>query len=63
MRLIFRDVEVASWCLEMESSLTGGGEEETIKKVALFKYLGQPLEKSNDDCQDVKWNIRKLRQV
>ena len=43
MSLIHRDVEVESWCLEMEFILTGEEGEDIIEVVALFRYLGQPL--------------------
>ena len=47
IRIRQRDVEFASRCLEMEFRLTGEEEEETIEGVALFKYLGRPLEQSD----------------
>ena len=44
MRIRSRDVEVTIQCLEMEFSLTEKERKETIMVVALFKYLGQPIE-------------------
>ena len=43
------DVTVVIRCSEMEFSLTREKGEETINGVAIFKYLGQPLEKSDND--------------
>ena len=45
----------------MELSLTVEEGKETIEVVALIKYLGRPLEQSDDDFSEVRRNIRKAR--
>ena len=39
-----KDMEVASWCTDMEFNLTGKEGEETIEVVSLFTYLGRTLD-------------------
>ena len=40
MRLGWKDVEVASWCMMMGFNMTGKDGVEKIELVALFAYLG-----------------------
>ena len=61
--IILRDVEVWSRCLEMELSFTREDGEDIIEGVALFKYLGRPLEQSDDDWSEVTGKTRKEHQV
>ena len=42
-------------------SLTGEDRTEKIEVVDVFKYLGQPLEWSEDDWTEVLRNIRKAQ--
>ena len=63
MRLRCRYVEVASRYSKIKFSLTREEGEQKINIVSLFKYLGRPLEQSDDNCPEVIWNIRKERQV
>ena len=62
MRLRRRDMEVMSQCSETEFSLTGKEREETIGGLALFKYLGRPLEQSDNDWLSVRQNTRRSHQ-
>ena len=48
MRLRGKDVEVVSWCAEMESNLAGKEGEEIIEGVALFTFLGRPMYQSDN---------------
>ena len=63
MRIRRREVEVATRCLEMELSLTSEEGEDTIEGVALLKYLGWPMEKSDNAWPAVRTNIRKALQI
>ena len=47
----------------MEFNLKGKEGEETTEGVLLFKYLGRPLDQSDDDCPASTSNIGKSRQV
>ena len=49
MRWRRRDVAIASQCIEVIFSLTGEEGAEFIKGVDLFKYLGRPLDRSDDN--------------
>ena len=49
MRLRWKDVEVISWCANMEFNLKGEEAEETIEGVAIFIYLGWYLDQSDDE--------------
>ena len=50
-------------CAEMTFSLMGEEDEETIDGVDNFKYLGQLLDRSDDNWPVVRWNIWKARQI
>ena len=63
MRLRQKDVEVASWCAEMDFKLAWKEGYETIEGLELFTYLGRPLYQSDDDYPVVRKNIGKARQV
>ena len=49
MRLRQKDVEVASWCAEMDFKLAWKEGYETIEGLELFTYLGRPLYQSDDE--------------
>ena len=63
MRLRWKDVEVISWCANMEFNLKGEEVEETIEGVAIFIYLGWYLDQSDDEWPAVRRNIGKAQQV
>ena len=63
MWIIHRDVEVVSLCSDTEFSLNGEEGGDKIEGVVIFKYLGRPLDQSDDEWMAVIWNIRKSRQV
>ena len=56
-------MEVANRCVEMEFSMIGKEGEGTIERVALLKYLGRPLEQSDDNWPAVRQNIGRAQQV
>ena len=49
MRWRSREVAIASLCAEVSFSLTGDDKEEIIESVGVFKYLGRPLDRSDND--------------
>ena len=59
IRLRGKDVEVVSWCAEMESNLAGKKGEEMIEGVALLTYLGRPMYQSDNYWPEVRRNNRK----
>ena len=63
IRIRCRDVEVGIQCMEMELILTRDYGEEIIEGVVLFKYLGQPLDQSDDDWLAFRRKIIKSHQV
>ena len=54
---------IARRCPKMTFSLTGEEGEETIGGVDVFKYLGWPMDQSDDNWPHVRRNIRKARQI
>ena len=54
---------IANRCSEATFSLTGEEEAECIEGVEVFKYLGQMLDRSDDDYPAVLQNISKAQQV
>ena len=50
-------------CLEATFNLTGEDEAEYIEEVKMFKYLGQLLDRLDDNWPAVIQNIRKARQL
>ena len=63
MRIIHREVEVASCFSDMEFSLNREEGDETIEGIALFKQLGRLMDQSDDDWPVVRMNIGNKRQV
>ena len=51
---------IAERCLGVAFRLTGGEEAEFIEGVEVFKYLGQLLDRLDDDCPEFLHNIRKV---
>ena len=49
MRCPIRDVAISNKCKEAIFSFTGEEEVECIKGVEVFKYLGRPLDGSDDN--------------
>ena len=62
-RLRKRYVEMAESCGEMESGLDGGGRDERVENVTIFRYLRIPLDQTDDDCPAVRQNIMRARSV
>ena len=62
-RLRRRDMEMAERCGEMDFSLEGGEGEERVDNVTRFRYLGRPLDQTDDDWTDVWRNIMRTRLV
>ena len=58
-----QDMAIANWCTEVNFSLKGEEGAENIELVDVFNYLGQPLDRSCDNCSEVLSNIRKAQQV
>ena len=58
-----KDATIARRYTEAYFSLTGEDGAECLGEVEVFNYLGQPLEKSDDDLPAVHCNIWKARQV
>ena len=54
---------IASRCAEAYFSLTGHNKAECIEGVINFKYLGQMLDRSDDDWMAVLRNVGKARRV
>ena len=63
IRINWKAVEVISWCVNMEFTLTRKEGEETIERVSLFTYLGWPLNQSDDGWMKVRRRIGKTQQV
>ena len=63
MRWRRRDVEIAENFTEETFSPTGEDGAEIVEGVELFKYLGRPLDRSDDNWPEVLRSIRKARQV
>ena len=62
-RLQWMYVEMAERCGEMEFSLDGEEGDERVENVPTFRYLGRPLDKTDDDWKAVRWNIMRVRLV
>ena len=56
-------VEMAARCGEMEFSLEGGEVYERVEGVAMFWYLGRPLEQTYCDWSAVRRNIMRANLV
>ena len=56
-RLRRRDVDMAARFEKMGLSLEGGKGGDSLEGVATFRYLGRPLDQTDDDWPAVRWNI------
>ena len=63
MRWGRRDVEIVSRCMEASFSITGEDEAERIESVETLKYLGQILDRSDNDWPAVLCNVGKASQL
>ena len=54
---------MAERCGEMEFSLKGGEGDERVEGVAMFWYLGRPLDQMDDDWMVVRRKIIRARSV
>ena len=63
MRCPIRDVAISNKCKEAIFSFTGEDEVECIKGVEVFKYLGRPQARSDEDWLAVLRNTRKAQHV
>ena len=50
-------------CGEMEFNLDGEEGDEIVKNVPTFRYLGQPLDQTDDDWPAAQQNIMRARSV
>ena len=57
------DEVITKKCTEVNFSLMGEEGADNIKGVDIFKYLGRPLDRSDDNWTEVLRNIQKVRQV
>ena len=62
-RLQRRDVEMAKRCGQMEFNPDGEEGDYRVENVPTFRYLGRPLDQTNDDCPAVQQNIMCARTV
>ena len=53
MRIMQRGVDMAERCWDMESRLYGKEGGALVEGVANFKYLGRPLDQTDDDWLEV----------
>ena len=60
-RLRQRDVDMAARCGEMDLSMEGGEGYERVEGVATFRYLGRPLDQTDDDWPAVRRKIMHAR--
>ena len=58
MRWQRRDVKISNKCPEVTFSLAGEDGAESVEGVELFKYFGQPMDRSDDKFPEVLSNIR-----
>ena len=58
-----RDVDIEAKCMGVTFSLTGDNGAGCFKGVDDFKYLGQVLHRTENDCLAVLRNICRVRQV
>ena len=54
---------MAERCGDMEFRLYGREGDALVEVVANFKYLVRPLDQTDDDCPEVRRNIKKGRRV
>ena len=53
IRIRKRDVDMAERCADMEFILYGREGDALVEGVSNFKYLGRPLDQTDDDCPEV----------
>ena len=63
IRLRRTDVDMSERCGEMEFILEEGEKEERVENVTMFRYLGTPLDQTDDDWRAVRRNIMRTRLV
>ena len=63
MHLGWRDVEMAKRCEEMDFILYGREGGKLVEKVVTFKYLGWPLDQTDDGWLLVRLDIKRERKV
>ena len=54
---------MATRCGEIEFNIDGEEGDKRVKNVPTFRYLGQPLDQTDDDLLDVRRNIMRARSV
>ena len=54
---------MAEKCMDMESSLYGREGGDLVEGVATFKYMGRPLDQTDDGCPEVIRNINQAHKV
>ena len=54
---------MAAKCGEMDFNLDGEEGDERVDNVPTFRYLGRPLDQTDDDCTAVRQNIMCTRLV
>ena len=62
-RLRRRDVDMLARCGEMEFNLNGEEGDKRVENVPTFRYLGRPLDQTDDDWPTVRKNIMHARLV
>ena len=50
-------MEIAARCGEIDFNLDGEEGDKRVENVLTFRYLGQPLDQTDDDWPDVRQNI------
>ena len=63
MRLSWRDGETLERCKDMEFILYGREGGAMMEGMAKFKYLGWPLDQADDDCLELRRNVKQERKV
>ena len=56
-------MEMSERCGEMEFNLDGEEGDERVENVRTFRYLGRPLDQTDDDWTAVRRNIMRARSV
>ena len=62
-RLRRRDVEMEAMCGETEFNLEGEEGDERVENVPTFRYMGRPIDQTDDDWTAVHRNIMRSRLV
>ena len=50
-------------CGEIKFSMEGGGVDGRVEGMAIFEYLGSPIDQTNDDWTAVRHNIMRVSLV